>query len=207
MNETKMGNRTQRLVLSAMLIALGTALSLVSIGLPFGGSVTLAAMVPLVVLSQLYGFRWGALCCGVYGLLQLILGLDNFSYVTTIWAVIAVVLFDYIVAYGVMSLSAIVKGIKNTAVRGAVGALIGCAARFVCHFITGAYVWGVWADATILPKALQDTWLATGKALIYSYSFFYNLSYMLPETIITVIASAAVMGILAKYVTKDNKLA
>lgn len=204
MNETKTGKRIYRLVLSAMLIALGTACSLVSIGLPLGGSVTLAAMVPLVIISQLYGFRWGAVCCGVYGLLQMILGLDNFSYVTTIWAYIAVALFDYIVAYGVMSLSALTKGMKRPAVRAGVGAFIGCLARFVCHFINGAFVWGEWADVSALPAALQDTAIAKGGALIYSYSFFYNLSYMLPETIITVIVAAAVMGIVEKIVNKDK---
>ena len=38
-------------------------------------------------------------------------------------------------------------------------------------------------------EALQDTWLAKGDALIYSYSFFYNGATMLPETIVTVAAA------------------
>ena len=196
MSGAKVSMKTQRLVVSALMIGLGTALSLVSIGLPFGGSVTLGSMAPLVVVSQLYGFEWGAVCCTVYGILQLVLGLDNFSYATTIWAVLAILVFDYIAAYGAMSLSALTRRMKSATAGAALGSVIGCAARFVCHFITGVVVWSQWASADALPGFVQGTGMAAGKWLIYSYSFFYNLGYMLPETVITAVAAAAVMGVL-----------
>ncbi len=185
-----------RLVISALMIGLGSALSLVSIGLPFGGSVTLACTAPLVVLSQLYGFGWGLVCCSVFGALQLILGLGNFSYATSLLSVVIIALFDYIVAYGSMALSGLTRNMKLPVWRAVLGSLLGCAARFVCHFITGATVWSEWADVAALPTFLQTTGLASEKALIYSYSFFYNAGYMLPEAIITAIVSAAVLTII-----------
>ncbi|MBE6764332.1 MAG: energy-coupled thiamine transporter ThiT [Clostridia bacterium] len=194
----KKNTKTTKLVVSALMIALGTVLSLLSIGLPFGGSVTMGAMVPLVVLSQTYGTAWGLFACSVYGLLQLVLGLDNFAYATTLTAVLVLFVFDYVVAYGMVGFSGLTRNMKNKAAAGALGAVIGCAIRFVMHCVSGAVVWGQWADVTAIPSFLHNTFLTSEDFLIYSYSFFYNLSYMLPETVLTAIAAAIICPILRK---------
>ena len=111
MSIMKKDSKTFRLVLSGLMIALATVLSVISVPLPFGGSVTLAAMVPLVVIGQLYGTRWGLLTCSVYGVLQLLLGLDNFSYVTGIAAYLMVIFFDYVLAYGAVGLSGLTNAV------------------------------------------------------------------------------------------------
>lgn len=193
----KTNSKLFRLVFSALMVALATVLSVLSIGLPFGGSITIAAMAPLVLVSQMYGFRWGLFTCSAYGLLQLVLGLDNFAYATTIWAVIAIILFDYVVAYAALSLSALTRNMKSKPLAAAIGALIGCFGRFCCHLVSGVVVWGQWADVTTLPAALQNGWFASEDVLVYSYSFFYNLGYMLPETIATVVVSAVLVALLA----------
>lgn len=189
-------SKTFRLVLSALMLALSTVLSFTPFELPFGGSVTLASMAPLVVVSQLYGLSWGLFTCTAAGLIQLVIGFNNFSYATTIWAVIAILLFDYIIAFGCMGFSALTRKMKHPAVAAPLGALIGCSLRFVCHFISGVAVWSEWASVSELPTFLQDTFLAKGDWLIYSYSFFYNLSYMLPETIITMVVSVIIFAAL-----------
>lgn len=201
----KNATKTRKLVTSALMVALGTVLSIISIPLPFGGSVTLGAMVPLVIVGQLYGMGWGFFASTVYGILQLVLGLDNFAYATTLAAVIIIILFDYVVAYAAMGFSASTYKIKNKAVSAGLGAVIGCFARFWLHFVSGAFVWGEWADVTALPTFLQDSFLANEDWLIYSYSFFYNLSYMLPETILTAIAAAVICPLLYKKgLAKNN---
>ena len=53
-----MKNSTRRLTDTAILIALGTVLSLFKIDLPFGGGVTICSMLPLVIISFRYGWKW-----------------------------------------------------------------------------------------------------------------------------------------------------
>ncbi|MBQ4313021.1 MAG: energy-coupled thiamine transporter ThiT [Clostridia bacterium] len=198
MSKINYQSKTFRLVFSALMIALGTVLSITSIGLPLGGSITLGSMLPLVLLCQLYGVRWGAFSCTAYGLIQMLLGMDNFAYVTTIPAILAVALFDYLVGNGVMCLSGTTRRMKNHAAAAALGSVLGCACRFVCHFIGGFLVWSQWASVTALPTFLQNTAFAQGTLLALSYSFFYNLAYMLPETILTAVLSAIIVPLVRK---------
>ena len=67
--------QTRKLVESAMLIAVGTVLSLIKFDMPMGGGVTLVSMLPLIILSHRYGWKWGTVSAFVYSLLQLVLGL------------------------------------------------------------------------------------------------------------------------------------
>ena len=51
----------RKLTMSAVMIALSVALSLVKLfQMPLGGSVTLLSMLPVCMLSIMYGTRWGA---------------------------------------------------------------------------------------------------------------------------------------------------
>lgn len=187
-------SKTFKLVFSAVMIALGTVLSLLAISLPFGGSVTLGSMVPLVILAQLYGTPWGLLCGFVYGLIQMILGASNLAYGVTFFAVLVIILFDYVVAFGLMGLSGTTRGIRNRGVGAATGALVGCAARYLCHIVSGALVWGEWADVSYVPQILHQTSLVSNPDIfIWTYSVCYNASYMIPETILTVVICALLM--------------
>ena len=78
-----MKNSTRRLTDTAILIALGTVLSLFKIDLPFGGGVTICSMLPLVIISFRYGWKWGGLAGFVYSVIQLMLGLDNVQYASS----------------------------------------------------------------------------------------------------------------------------
>ena len=55
--------KTKRLTESAMLLALAIVLELISKAfipeMPFGGQVTLVAMLPVVLISYRYGVKWG----------------------------------------------------------------------------------------------------------------------------------------------------
>ena len=174
---------TKRLVISAMFIAVSIVLNEITpIKLPVGGSVTPFSMVPLALLGWQYGALWGLSCGATMGVLDMVVGgLENFSYVAGIPAYLTLILFDYLVAYGVMGISGIFKGkLKKPTVEFALGAGLACVLRFICHFITGVTIWADYAD---------------GFANVWGYSLGYNASYMVPELIITVIGVMAIANI------------
>ena len=167
-----MKSNLKKLAVSSIFIALSTILSelIPSISLPFGGSITILSMVPVCLIGIMFGIKWGVCANLTYGIIQLLFGIGNFSYATSLTAIIIIALFDYIIAYGVLGLSGIfIKIIKNRVLAGVLGVILCCLLRFICHFITGVTVW----------REIISTWGAIW------YSITYNASYMLPEIITT----------------------
>ena len=172
MKDVKM---TQKLTETGLMLALAVILSIIKIAeLPYGGSITLASMLPMIIIAYRYGFAWGALAGVVYGLIQMILGMNNVSYATSVIAAIAIILLDYLFAFTSTCLGGLFRNIKNQSSAFGVGALLVCVVRYAFHVISGCTVW---AGLSI----------PTGDA--FFYSLIYNATYMLPETIITVIAA------------------
>lgn len=177
--------KTRKLTECAIMVALATVLSFIPIyQAPYGGSVTLGSMVPLVlVCAHIKDFRWGALACFAYSLIQMMFGFAA-PPTTTLAYFFAVVMLDYVVAFTVICLvNPISKLFKNELVGIGTGATIAVLCRFICHFITGILIWGVYA-----PEG-QPVWL---------YSLLYNGGYMLPELVITVIFSTAIYAVMLK---------
>ena len=101
-----MQNKTVRkLVESALFIAIATVLSMLKIDLPFGGGVTIVSMLPLVLVSHRWGWKWGVMTAFAYSLIQLLLGLDNVGYATTFATALGVIFLDYVIAYTVIGFS------------------------------------------------------------------------------------------------------
>ncbi|MBQ8794990.1 MAG: energy-coupled thiamine transporter ThiT [Clostridia bacterium] len=174
---------------SAIMLALATALSMVTFfRLPAGGSVTPFSMLPVLIIAYRYGTKWGFLVGGVYGLIQMVLGLSALSYATNALAVICIILFDYIVAFGVLGFGGLFRKVKLQPLGFTLGVIVACVLRFLCHFITGITVWADYAEG-IWP------------VIIYSLS--YNGSYMLPELVITAVVGSVLMSFLD---FKDEKL-
>ncbi len=171
-----LNNKTKALVESAILVAIGTVLSLFKIAeLPYGGSVTIASMLPVILISYRHGLGWGLGSGFVYGALQQLLGLKNLSYFSDWKSVIAVILLDYIIAFTVIGLGGVFrKTIKNQGLSLAAGGFLISVLRYICHVVAGATVW---AGLSI----------PTNAALVYSFA--YNATYMLPETIVLMITA------------------
>ena len=160
---------------SAIMLTLSVILSILKLAdLPAGGSITVASLLPLVIIAYRYGTRWGV-CIGlIYGIIQQLLGLNTLSYVTTWQSVLAVILLDYVIAFAFAGLAgAFRKIIKNQAAAMCSGAVLVCLLRYACHVISGATVW---AGLSIPTEAATV------------YSLIYNATYMIPETIVLVIA-------------------
>lgn len=163
-----------KLTESAMMIALATILSLIKLAeLPYGGSITAASMLPLLVIAQRYGVIWGLFTGCVHGVIQLLLDTSTLSYVTGWASVVAVIVLDYILAFALTGLGGITRKMKNSTYAAVLGAFVLCAARYACHVVAGATVW---AGLSI----------PTSAAL--SYSFIYNATYMIPETVVLIAA-------------------
>ena len=186
-----MGKSTRRLVESAVMIAIGTVLSMFpfSAQWAFGGGVTICSMLPLVIIAHRYGTKWGLFTAFVYSVLQLILGVSNVQFAAGYGFVLAVgvLLLDYILAFTVIGLSACFNGvIKNHLVSIVVGIVFTFALRFVCHFLSGWIIWGV-----ITPNEMG--------LVAPLYSLIYNGGYMLPETIITALVAVLTYKPLKRY--------
>ena len=173
---------SQKLTESGLMIAFATILSMIKIiDLPYGGSVTFASMLPLVIIAYRYKFSWAALTGFVYGLIQLLLGMNTLSYATWWGAVIAIILIDYIFAFMSTALGGVFKKTGSSAAALGRGAFLVCVVRYIFHVISGATVW---AGLSIPTK----------DALVYSFA--YNATYMLPEAIITVVAAVALGSVI-----------
>lgn len=182
--------KIRRLAETAVMLALATILSeLAVIKLPYGGSVTFFSQVPMIAISYRYGIKWGAFAGVVSGVIQMLLGLGNFSYVSGIVAYLILIFADYIIAFGSLGFGGMFRNkIKNPAVSLALGGAVVTIIRFICHFISGVTIWGDYTNGS-----MGAVW----------YSLTYNGSYMLPELIITIVG-CVVIG--SMFELKDEEI-
>ena len=170
----------QRLAECGIMLALAVVLNeFTPIKLPYGGSVTFFSQLPIVVIGYRHGVKWGLFTGFVMGVIEMLFGLNNFSYVTGITAWLILAFADYVIAFSALGLGGVFrKTIKNQALSLAAGGALVSVIRVVCHFISGVTIWGDYAD---------------GAKAVWIYSLTYNGSYMLPELLITVVG-ALILG-------------
>lgn len=150
---------TKKLVTAAVLIALAMVLSFIKIyHLPQGGSVTLAAMVPLLLISFAYGPMVGSLAGFVYGMLHFIISPYILHPVQ--------VLFDYPLPYMVIGVAGLFRD------KYYIGTVLALVLRFICHVISGVVFF-----ASYTPEGLNP--------LLYSIT--YNGGYLLPDLILCLV--------------------
>ena len=196
-----MNSKTKRLTTTGVLLAISAVLfAFPIIPLPFDGELTLGGMVPIIVLGYKYGVKWGFFSGLALSLIQIVIGATTSSAFAVPGSgakmalqIILVLLLDFFVAFTSLGFSGMFKNrIKNDTAALTLGAVCVCFIRFLAHFVSGVIVWGSYADAGFAPKLLGGL---SGKSLMIMYSFIYNGSYMLPETILTVIVCIALVSI------------
>ena len=165
----------------AIMVALAFVLSCARLGkMPLGGSVTVASMLPIMLISIKYGNAIGLGTAFVYSatqLLQAVIESDVFPYCETPTTLVICVLFDYLFPFTVLGLSGAfmkVTKIRHAEIRAYIGSVTVVVARFLSHFITGVAIWGQWA-----PDGM-------GK---YLYSFLYNGSFLSADFLICIICA------------------
>ncbi len=149
--------------------------------MPQGGSVTVA-MLPLVILAYRHGLIPGIVSGLVFGLLNWILsGMPQWGW----WSFIV----DYQLAFGVFGLSAVIFRVnRNSLVVFLSGIAFAGVLRFVAHYLSGLLLFGEYA-----PDGVHPAW----------YSFTYNVSYMVPTILLSVVIGAYIWKRLKAILTED----
>ena len=171
---SKTYSKTRTLMECALMIALGTVLANIKIfEMPNGGSITLLSMLPFILVSYRHGTKWGLFTGFVNSLLQMLLGFYA-PPAPGLLPLVGMILLDYVLAFMALGLAELfARPFKNRTVGVAVGTFAAGFLRFMCSFLSGVLVWGNLNDG-----------LAE-----WTYSLTYNGSYMLPETLLTMVAA------------------
>lgn len=185
-----------------IMIAMATVLSMIKVyEAPFGGSVTLLSMAPIIVLSMRRGIKIGLAGGFVYSVLQLLLGLSNIAWVPDISGKIMCVLLDYIIPFTILGLGGMFRNVKllendraNLILTAFLGTLAVCILRFACHILSGVVIW----YSLDLEWYAEDPTHIVNRYSKWIFSIIYNGSFMLPEIIETCIGTPLLTAALKK---------
>ena len=170
----------------AIFVALAQVLSYLKLWeMPWGGSVVLA-MVPIVLYAVRWGIVPGLLAGFVFGILQFVFD-GGFAIG---WQSI---IGDYLLAFTAIGLAGLVKREKNGAIY--TGTVIGGLARFLVHYVVGATIWAEYMPEEFFGMAMKRPWF---------YSLLYNIAYMGPNIIITLVIFLILNKPLGKYIRGED---
>ena len=215
-----MTTKTKRLTESAMLLAIAIVLELVSKmvipEMPFGGQITVVSMLPVVLISYRHGVKWGLVSGLTYALLEMALGAKTvaaafqpgyFSDGVMLLNAFIMCALDYLVAFTVLGLGGMFRNkIEKPGIALMAGSAVALGARYLAHIASGYILFAGWAEWFFT----QDGFPAWGAELVanlspealgLTYSVVYNGIYMVPEIILTMLASvllSRVPGIVKK---------
>lgn len=179
--QKRLNTNVSTLTECAVMLALSFALSCAKIfEMPMGGSVTVASMLPVMLISIKYGITTGLATSFLYSvtqLLQAVASANVFPYCETPTTLAICILFDYVVPFTLLGLAGLfhkMKLTKNTELNIYLGIIGVVVLRFFCHFITGVVIWKQWA-----PDGM-------GK---YLYSFLYNGGFLSLDFLICIVCA------------------
>lgn len=178
-----MRNKTVRVMAEcAVMIALAFALSWVKLWkMPLGGSITLASMLPIMLISVKHGTGVGLSTAFVYSLTQLAQGFiegDISAVSMSIDVFVIAMLFDYVVPFTVLGISGALRRFSDGGIYA--GMLIAVLLRFICHYLTGVTIWEQWTP---------DGWSA------WVYSAAYNGGFLLPDFAICIAVAIFILRV------------
>ena len=175
-------SRLHSLVEGAIMVALAAVLSYIRIfKLPWGGSITLVSMLPIMLYSIRHGIKKGLGAAFAFSLIQLFQGISDglFAWGLTPLMLVACILIDYFFAFSVLGFAGLFS--KNGLAGYIGGTALAGLLRFLCHFLSGVIIW----------HSFGELWEGFSTENEWLYSLLYNGAYMLPEIIFTQIAAAA----------------
>ena len=179
-------NKTKILVEGAVMVALATVLSYIRVfKLPWGGSITLLSMLPIVLFSIRRGVGAGLTVSFVFSLVQFTQGIIDglFGWGLTPGLLIACILFDYLLAFTCLGVAGL---FRKKGFAGQIGGIaLAVVLRFLFHFLSGIVVW----------QSFGELWQGFYTENTWLYSLLYNGSYMLPELIFTLCGAVALLKV------------
>jgi len=159
-------SRTKMMTIAALCVAMAFVLNQISLyRMPMGGSITPFSMLFIVLAGFWLGPVWGIMAGVAMGLLNTVTG----AYVVHPLQYI----LDYILGFGALGLSGFFRKMKfgDLHIGLHIGCIVGIMGRFVMVFLSGYFFFYMWA----------------GDRHPALYSFLYNITYIGPELIATLI--------------------
>ena len=214
---------TKRLVLTAMMLAIATVIAFICslipfLNFPFGGGITICSMLPIILISYLYGIKWGFFTGFTYSIIQMMLGYGTIGALFTptddayqgVINALLICVIDYILAYTALGLGGVFRNkIDNKSLSICLGSIVALVTCYVFHVLSGAIFYGAWAtwffEDTVMAELSVSKWIMerfTGQSLSLVYSTVYNGCYMVPEIIITSLCAFPIAKI--KEIKKIN---
>lgn len=198
-----MKNQTLKLTETGILLAIGTVLSVIQpFQLPFGGGITIASMLPIVLISYRHGVKWGLFSAFVFSLLQIATNFGTVKgfFVPEDYALlvgIGIVLLDYVAAYTVLGLGGMFRRRLSPMAALCLGTVTVLLLRYAVHIVSGAVFFGAYAESFFTQEGFYHIGSVivdkfTGVGLVVVYSVFYNGLFMIPEILLTGAAALAV---------------
>lgn len=162
---------TKSIVYGGICVAGSFVLSFIKLEMGYGGSVTLASMLPLFIYCYVFGVGRGLIVGIVYGLLQFI---QNPYFLN-----VPQFLLDYILPFGFIALSGVFK--KIIPAKGAIfaGAGLFSFLRLASHVGSGIIFFNMGWTVDTFPLFGSSAGMGS-----FVYSLVYNALYMVPETLI-----------------------
>jgi len=167
----------------ALVLALAVVLDMLSKMLPiprmpYGGSISLRAL-PILIIAFKHGGKIGMFAGAIYGLIDCML--------QPIIVHPMQFFLDYPVAFAGLGLAGLFRRQNRLGTRHldrshlclVCGVFLGYSVRFLGHFMSGFIFFGHYA-----PEG-QPIWL---------YSFLYNISYLVPESIIAILLTPFILA-------------
>lgn len=162
---------------AAMMIALATVLSFLKVvKYPWGGSVTILSMLPIVLYSIRRGVWRGLAASFTYSLIQLFLSLaEVVSWGMTPAALIGCLLLDYVLPFTLLGVAGCFRRHGMPGWLG--GTMLALSLRLLSHYLSGVLIFA--STGLVMDIQIDNTYL---------YSLVYNALYMVPEMVFTGVA-------------------
>lgn len=174
---------SRSIALAGICIAMSFVLSYVKLwDMPFGGSVTLVSLFPVMLYAYAYGTKKGLLIGFIYGLMQAM----QDPYIIHP----AQFLLDYPIAFAFVAFAGAfknVKALKFPQVKFLLGTIVTGSLRFTAHLLSGVFAF----SANALDAGFENLWL---------YSATYN-SYVFVD--IALVAAVGVLVLSSKAFVKQ----
>lgn len=170
----------------AILIAMAFALSFIKIiDMPYGGSVTAASMVPIIVAGYRHGLKWGLLTGFTYSILQLLMGLANVSYATS-WVAAVVCVLRYICH--VITGCTVWAGVSIPTADGMAYSLVYNAAYMIPETVVTVYVIALISNAVdlrvekpVTKKKSENVMAILNGALVFGIAVLIDFLYLFQQ--------------------------
>ncbi|MBR3864284.1 MAG: energy-coupled thiamine transporter ThiT [Clostridia bacterium] len=163
--------KTTDIVYAGVSLASSFVLSFIKIApVQYGGSITFASFVPLLIYTFYFGFSRGLVCGLIYGVLQFLQDPYILTPVTFI--------LDYLLAFASIAVMGFfAKNYKNKTSALVLGATCVYLCRFLMHFASG-----------IVYFNMDAVWASIPASNAVVYSLLYQVVYLVPDAIICIIA-------------------